>query len=193
MKPRLAPVGTVSGQVGESVRRPDGVLKVRGDFPYSSDLQVEGMLWGATVRSPHPYARIVSIDTSEARSMPGVTAVLTHEDVPGRKLYGLEIADHLKFPDFALIYLRHPASPFEVELTVNFDRKEAYALGDGYGHLAVVVDDVDAEHARFEREKLSPGPLRDFKHDGKTLARFFFVADPDGYKIEVIQRGGRFG
>jgi len=88
------------------------------------------------------------------------------------RAFGLEIADHLKFPDFALIYLRHPASPFEVELTVNFDRKEAYALGDGYGHLAVVVDDVDAEHARFEREKLSPGPLRDFKHDGKTLARF---------------------
>ena len=57
----------------------------------------------------------------------------------------------------------------------------------------MVVDDVDAEHQRFEQEKLSPGPLRDFKHDGKTLARFFFVADPDGYKIEVIQKGGRFG
>ena len=109
------------------------------------------------------------------------------------RAFGLAIADHLKFSDFALIYLRHPSSPFEVELTVNFDRKEPYALGDGYGHLAVVVDDVDAEHARFEQEKLSPGPLRDFKHDGKTLARFFFVADPDGYKIEVIQKGGRFG
>ncbi len=86
-----------------------------------------------------------------------------------------------------------PLSPFEVELTVNFDRKEPYVLGDGYGHLAVVVDDVNAEHARFEREKLSPGALRDFKHDGATLARFFFVSDPDGYKIEVIQKGGRFG
>src|ERR1700730_15864366 len=107
--------------------------------------------------------------------------------------FRLEVGDRLEFPDFALIYLRHPSSPFEVELTVNFDRKERYALGDGYGHLAVVVDDVDAEHARFEREKLSPTPLRDFKHDGKTLARFFFVADPDGYKIEVIQKGGRFG
>src|SRR6267143_116289 len=93
MKPRLAPVGTVSGRVGESVRRPDGVLKVRGDFPYSSDLRVEGMLWGATVRSPHPYARIVSIDTSEALASPGVRAVLTHDDVPGRKVYGLEIPD----------------------------------------------------------------------------------------------------
>lgn len=109
------------------------------------------------------------------------------------RAFGLEVADHLKFPDFALIYLRHPLSPFEVELTINFDRREPYSLGDGYGHLAVIVDDVDAEHARFEREKLSPGPLRDFKHEGSTLARFFFVADPDGYKIEVIQKGGRFG
>src|SRR6476661_4567785 len=95
------------------------------------------------------------------------------------RAFGLEVADHLKFDGFALIYLRHPSSPFEVELTVNFDRAEPYALGDGYGHLAVVVDDVDAEHARFEREKLSPGPLRDFKHDGKTLARFFFATDPE--------------
>ena len=109
------------------------------------------------------------------------------------RAFGLEVADYLRFPDFALIYLQHSSSPFEVELTVNFDRKEPYVLGDGYGHLAVVVDDVNAEHARFEREKLSPGPLRDFKHDGATLARFFFVTDPDGYKIEVIQRGGRFG
>src|ERR1700676_5393532 len=109
------------------------------------------------------------------------------------RAFGLRVAHDLNFPDFALIYLRHPSSPLEAELAVNFDRKESYSLGDGYGHLAVVVDNIDAEHARFEREKLSPTPLRDFKHDGKTLARFFFVADPDGYKIEVIQRGGRFG
>jgi lactoylglutathione lyase len=92
---------------------------------------------------------------------------------------------------FALIYLRHPSSPFQVELTVSIARSP-YALGDGYGHLAVVVDDVDAEHARFERETVA-GATADFRHDGRTLARFFFVSDPDGYKIEVIQRGGRFG
>jgi lactoylglutathione lyase len=109
------------------------------------------------------------------------------------RAFGLEVADRLEFPDFALIYLRHPSSPFEVELTVHFDREEPYELGNGYGHLAVVVDDLDAEHARFAREKLSPGPLRDSKHDGATLARLFFVSDPDGYKIEVIQKGGRFG
>jgi xanthine dehydrogenase D subunit len=91
--PRIAPASIVAGRVGENVRRPDGTLKVRGDFPYSSDLQMDGMLWGATVRSPHPYARILSIDATEARAMPGVHAVLTHADVPGRKVYGLEIHD----------------------------------------------------------------------------------------------------
>jgi xanthine dehydrogenase D subunit len=83
----------VTGRVGESARRADGAGKVRGDFTFSSDLTAEGMLWGATVRSPHPYARILAIDAVEARAMPGVAAVLTHEDVPGEKQYGLEIQD----------------------------------------------------------------------------------------------------
>ncbi len=109
-----------------------------------------------------------------------------------RKAFGFDIAGRFDFDSFTLVYLTDETG-FELELTVNKGRTEPYALGDGYGHLAVVVDDVNTEHARFEREHLSPGPLRDFKHDGKTLARFFFVADPDGYKIEVIQRGGRFG
>src|SRR5258706_77102 len=60
------------------------------------------------------------------------------------RAFGLEVADHLKFPDFALIYLRHPSSPFEVELTVNFDRNDPYSLFDGSGHLAIIVDDVDS-------------------------------------------------
>ena len=109
------------------------------------------------------------------------------------RAFGMRIAERLAFTDFALVYLNHPSSLFELELTINFDRKEPYSIGDGYGHLAVVVDDVDAEHERFAREALSPGPVRDFKHEGATLARFFFVSDPDGYKIEVIQKGGRFG
>ena len=73
------------------------------------------------------------------------------------RAFGLEVADHLKFADFALIYLRHPSSPFEVELTVNFDRKEPYSLGDGYGHLAVVVDDVDAEPQDSRGKSCRPG------------------------------------
>ena len=107
------------------------------------------------------------------------------------RAFGLELAERIAFADFALIYLRHPSSPFEVELTVNFDRTAAYDLGDGYGHLAVVVDDLASEHARFGRENLAPGPLRELKHDGAVLARFFFATDPDGYKIEVIEKGGR--
>ena len=91
-------------KVGESVRRPDAPPKVRGTFVYSSDLRAEGMLWGATVRSPHPHARIRSIDASEARAMPGVHAVLTHEDVPGEKVYGLEIADQ---PVLAFEFVRY--------------------------------------------------------------------------------------
>jgi xanthine dehydrogenase D subunit len=83
----------VSGRIGESPRRGDGRQKVRGEFPYSSDLTVDGMLWGATVRSPHPHARILGLDATGALDSPGVHAVLTHEDVPGRKVYGLEIRD----------------------------------------------------------------------------------------------------
>ena len=83
----------IEGGIGESVLRPDGTLKVQGQFAYSSDLQAERMLWGATVRSPHPHARILSVDIARALATPGVAAVLTHEDVPGRKTYGLEHPD----------------------------------------------------------------------------------------------------
>ena len=85
--------GRVRGGVGASAARPDGIPKTKGEFAYSSDLWAEGMLWGATVRSPHPRARIRNIDAAEARQMSGVHAVLTHADVAGRKTYGLEILD----------------------------------------------------------------------------------------------------
>ena len=81
------------GRIGDVVLRSDGVPKVKGEFAYSSDLVAPGMLWGHTVRSPHAHARILGIDISEAVTMPGVHAVLTHEDVPGAKTYGLEFAD----------------------------------------------------------------------------------------------------
>ncbi len=81
------------GRVGERVERRDGIPKVTGEFAYSSDLSAAGMLWGRTIRSPHAHARIVELDISEALRMPGVHAVLTHEDVPGQKTYGLEFPD----------------------------------------------------------------------------------------------------
>ncbi|TCS65632.1 lactoylglutathione lyase [Primorskyibacter sedentarius] len=109
-----------------------------------------------------------------------------------REAFGLEVADRLDFDGFTLVYLSNPESAFELELTVNKGTTEPYDLGNGYGHLAVSVDDIDAEHARFEAAGLAPRKLVDFQHDGETLARFFFVKDPDGYEIEVLQRGGRF-
>ncbi|MFT3974229.1 MAG: VOC family protein [Amaricoccus sp.] len=109
-----------------------------------------------------------------------------------RDAFGLEIADRLDFDGFTLVYLRNAEADFEVELTINKDRTEPYALGDGYGHIAFVVDDVAAEHARFTAAGFAPRKLVDFKHDGELLAQFFFVADPDGYQIEVIERRGRY-
>jgi xanthine dehydrogenase D subunit len=88
-----ATVEEVRGVIGESPPRPDGVPKVKGEFAYSSDAWAENMLWGATLRSPHPRARIRSIDVSAAATSPGVHAVLTHDDVAGRKTFGLEIPD----------------------------------------------------------------------------------------------------
>ncbi|MDT7660689.1 MAG: hypothetical protein QOD04_245, partial [Pseudonocardiales bacterium] len=81
------------GGIGGNPTRPDGVLKVRGEFAYSSDLWMDGMIWGATLRSPHPFARIRSVDITEALATAGVHAVLTAEDVPGENRYGLELAD----------------------------------------------------------------------------------------------------
>lgn len=106
--------------------------------------------------------------------------------------FGLEVADRFAFDGFTLVYLRNKETEFELELTINHGRAEPYALGDGYGHLAFSVDNLDAEHERLESLGLQPTPVKDFAHQGQTLARFFFVQDPDGYRIEVLQRRGRY-
>lgn len=109
-----------------------------------------------------------------------------------KRAFGLGIAERLAFDGFTLVYLRNPENDFEVELTINHDRTAPYTHGDGYGHVAVAVDDLDAEHARFLAEGLNPNPIKEFFRDGALLARFFFVQDPDGYKIEVLQKHGRY-
>lgn len=109
-----------------------------------------------------------------------------------RTAFGLEIADRFDFETFTLLYLSNPETEFEVELTVNKGRMEPYALGDGYGHLAVSVPDLDAEHQRLVAAGLGPKDIVEFAPGGKPLARFFFIEDPDGYKIEVLQRSGRY-
>lgn len=108
------------------------------------------------------------------------------------RAFGLKVAERLDFEGFTLVYLSNAENTFELELTVNKDRTEPYETGDGYGHSAFVVDDVNSEHARFEEAGFSPRKLVDFQHEGRKLARFFFVQDPDGYQIEVIQKQGRY-
>ena len=109
-----------------------------------------------------------------------------------RQAFGLEVADRLDFETFTLVYLSNAESEFELELTVNKGRTEPYVLGDGYGHFAVSVADLDAEHARIAALGLNPNKIVEFNRDGALIARFFFITDPDGYKIEVLQRQGRF-
>ena len=109
-----------------------------------------------------------------------------------RQAFGLQIADRFEFDSFTLIYLRNGEADFELELTINKGRSEPYALGDGYGHIALVVADLDAEHARLEGLGLMLSPIKEFNRDGALMARFFFIQDPDGYKIEVLQKHGRY-
>lgn len=106
--------------------------------------------------------------------------------------FGLTIADRLDFETFTLVYLSNRESTFELELTINKDRTEPYVLGDGYGHLAVSVTDLDQEHDRMKGLGLEPRDIVELKNNGTAIARFFFISDPDGYKIEVLQRRGRF-
>jgi len=106
--------------------------------------------------------------------------------------FGLDVADRLDFENFTLVYLRNAEADFEVELTVNKGQTEPYDLGNGYGHIAFCVDDLDAEHARLTDAGLNPRKLVEFAPGGEVIARFFFIQDPDGYEIEVLQRHGRY-
>lgn len=108
------------------------------------------------------------------------------------KAFGLRVVERRDFESFTLIYLRNDLNDFELELTVNKDQSEPYDLGNGYGHVALVVDDLESEHQRLVESGYAPRKPVDFNHDGRLLARFFFISDPDGYEIEVLQRHGRY-
>jgi lactoylglutathione lyase len=104
----------------------------------------------------------------------------------------LDIADRYPFDGFTLVYLRNSEKDVELELTINHDRTEPYTVGDGYGHIAGTVPDLDTEHARMKAAGISPLPIKEFHRDGELMARFFFIQDPDGYKIEILQHHGRY-
>jgi len=139
------------GRVGESVLRVDAIPKVTGEFAYSSDLFAAGMLWGHTVRSPHAHAEIESIDISEAVSMPGVHAVLTHDDIPGKKLYGLEFADQ---PVLAMNRVRYFGEAVALVAAEHPEqaRRAAEKIRVEYSPLEPVVDPERA----LEQDDLHP-------------------------------------
>ncbi|MBE9376122.1 xanthine dehydrogenase subunit D [Saccharopolyspora sp. HNM0983] len=136
---------TATGGIGASALRPDGVLKVRGEFAYSSDLWAEDMLWGATLRSPHPHARIRGIDITAALQVPGVHAVLTHEDVPGRNRYGLK---HVDQPVLAEDLVRFRGEPVALVAADHPEtaRRAADRIEVDYAVLEPVTDPQRAAH-----------------------------------------------
>lgn len=128
-----------TGRIGDSAQRPDGTLKVTGEFAYASDLWHDDMVWGVTLRSPHPHARIRRIDVTEALTVPGVSAVLTADDVPGENAYGLEHADQPvlagEFVRFegepvALVAADHPETARRAAARIRVDYEVLPALTD---------------------------------------------------------------
>ena len=109
-----------------------------------------------------------------------------------RAAFGFDVANRYDFDDFSLVYLRGAESDFEIELTLNKDRRQSYSHGDGYGHLAVCVADVETVHQQLTSLDFAPTPIKEFKANGTVMARFCFVQDPDGYKIEILEKLGRY-
>jgi len=102
---------------------------------------------------------------------------------------GLKVYEQFEFDDFTLVYLRNEENEFELELTLNKGRTEPYRHGDGYGHIAVCVENCRAERERLASIGLQ---LKEFHRDGALMARFFFIQDLDGYKVEVLEKHGRY-
>lgn len=148
----------VSGGVGESVIRPDASVKVRGEFEYAQDLHAEDMLWGATTRSPHPRARVVSVDIAPALAIDGVHAVLTASDVPGRPVFGLEHQDQ---PVLAGEEVRYWGEPVAVVAAEDDDtaRRAAAAVVVEYEVLEPITDPLVADAADdvFRRMRIRRG------------------------------------
>ena len=109
-----------------------------------------------------------------------------------QQAFGLTPSHQLDFKDFALVYLRNDENDMEIELTLNKGETTPYTHGTGYGHFAVCVDDLDSEYQRMSGLGIEPTDIVEFAPDDNLRARFFFVTDPDGYEIEVLQRHGHY-
>jgi xanthine dehydrogenase D subunit len=161
--------------LGDSVLRPDAPAKTNGQFAFSSDLYVEGMVWGATLRSPHPYARIRSLDTAPALAISGVHAVITNDDLWGSRTYGLEHHDQPVFADQVVRFHGEPVAAVAADHP-EIARRAAAAIGVDYEVLDPVVD----PEAAMTGEPIHPaGNL--FRH---LKIRF---GDPDAQGEVVVE------
>ncbi len=166
------------GGVGESVRRVDGIPKVKGKFAFGSDLWADEMLWGHTLRSPHPHARIRSIDVSSALTTPGVHAILLGGDVPGRKTYGLEFADQ---PVLAWDRVRYAGEPVAILAAIDPEtaRRAAAKIVVDYEVLSAVTDMEQAL-------RLDAPQVHDF---GNVLRHMHIVHGDPGAPADVWVEG----
>ena len=172
---RTLPVGAI---IGESLLRPDGTPKVKGEFAYASDLHADGLLHGATLRSPHPAARIGSIEISAALAVAGVRCVLTHEDVPGRKTYGMDIADQ---PVLAWDEVRYVGEAIAIVAadSVETARHACSLIEVAYD----VLDPVSDAQAALE-------PSARALHEGGNLLRHVKIRHGDqAARADVVVRG----
>jgi xanthine dehydrogenase D subunit len=175
---RRAPEIERPGVIGTTTVRADGIPKVKGEFEYSSDMRMDGMLWGATLRSLHPRADIWSLDVSRALAIPGVRAVLTHEDVPGRKVYGMERADQ---PVLAWQHVRYQGEPIAIVAADHPEtaRRAIDAIEVDYDVLEPLTDP--------ERAMAADGPQ--LHRSGNVLRHVEIVrGDPDA-DAEVVVSG----
>lgn len=143
--------------VGVAGRKVDADLKVTGEFAYASDLHAAGMLYGATVRSPHPHARILDVDVDEARRMPGVRRVMTHRDVPGDKRFGLEFRDQPVLAGDRVLYHGEPVAVLAAE-SPEQARRAAAAVHVRYEPLSPIVDpELATESAPLHPDRPTDG------------------------------------
>jgi CO/xanthine dehydrogenase Mo-binding subunit len=159
--------------------RSDAAAKVRGAFAYASDLEAAGMLWGKTVRSPHAHARILEVDVSQAVALPGVHAVLTQADVPGRKTYGLEFADQ---PVLAIDRVRYHGEPVAIVAAEEPEqaRRAAAAVRVAYEPIEPVVDMERALSQPPIHPGFRPGEHHGHRPDGRpNVVRHLVVRHGD--------------
>ncbi|MEU7749644.1 xanthine dehydrogenase subunit D [Nonomuraea sp. NPDC049158] len=161
--------------VGESARRPDAVSKVRGDFAFSSDLWHDRMVWGATVRSPHPHARLLSIDPAGALELPGVHAVLTAADVPGHNRYGLERRDQPVLAEDRVRYIGEPVAVVAAD-TPELARRAAALVRVSYAELPALTDP----------ETALTGPVL---HEGGNLVKHLRIRRGTVAEADVVVTG----